>query len=141
MGRSEASHENARLAACLPAASKSRAPWLDFGGDAPTVRPRRSIQTARNLGSYFYRARLILFAALLFPQSLSRQRLFHPGFFSRFHVKAVPLDFLNDVFLLDLALETPQRILQGFTFLNCDFCQAVFTPIPWNGYEMQTDSL
>jgi hypothetical protein len=88
-----------------------------------------------------YRARLILLAALLLAQSLSRQRLFHTSLFSGLHVKAVPFNFLDDVFLLDFALESTQRILQGFTFLNCDFCQAVLTPIPWSGYVMKADSL
>lgn len=88
-----------------------------------------------------YRARLILLTALLLAQSLSRERLFHTGLFSWLHVKAVPLDFLDDVFLLDLALESSQRIFQGFTFLNRYFCQVVFTPIPWYGYQMKTGSL
>jgi hypothetical protein len=88
-----------------------------------------------------YRARLILFAALLLTQPLSRQRLFHTSLFSWLHVKAVPFDFLNDVFLLHFALETTQRILQRFTLLYRDFCQKVFTPIPWNGYQIKTGSL
>jgi hypothetical protein len=69
------------------------------------------------------------------------ERLFHTSLFSWLHVKAVPFDFLNDVFLLHFALETTQRILQRFTFLYCDFRQKVFTPIPWNGYQIKTGSL
>jgi hypothetical protein len=36
----------------------------------------------------------------------------------------VPLDFLNDVFLLHLALETAQRILQRFAVLQLYFSQS-----------------
>ena len=38
------------------------------------------------------------------------------------------LDLLDDVFLLHLALEAPQRILEGLTLLKSDFCQTDNTP-------------
>jgi hypothetical protein len=40
------------------------------------------------------------------------------------------LDFLDDVFLLHLALETAQSVLQGFAFLDDDFSHVKFTPNP-----------
>ncbi len=40
----------------------------------------------------------------------------------------MPLDLLNDVLLLDLALESPQGVLQRFTFLDTNFCQTRYTP-------------
>jgi hypothetical protein len=36
----------------------------------------------------------------------------------------VPLNFLNDVFLLNLALETPKCILQRFAFLKSYLSQS-----------------
>jgi hypothetical protein len=38
------------------------------------------------------------------------------------------LDFLDDVFLLHLALKTPQGILQGFTLLDDDFSHFINSP-------------
>jgi hypothetical protein len=35
----------------------------------------------------------------------------------------MPFDFLNDVFLLDLPLEAPEGVFQGFTVLESYFCQ------------------
>jgi hypothetical protein len=39
-------------------------------------------------------------------------------------------DFLDDIFLLHLALKAPQGILQGFAFLNRYFGQVILTSIP-----------
>jgi hypothetical protein len=51
-------------------------------------------------------------------------------------VKGVALDLFNNVFLLHLALETAQSILEGFTLLQSNFCQAEYTPkpVPMDGY-------
>src|SRR5258706_501185 len=49
--------------------------------------------------------RLVRFAPLLLAQSLPRKRFFCPALFAGFHVEAVLLDFLDDVFLLHLALK------------------------------------
>jgi hypothetical protein len=72
--------------------------------------------------------RLVRFAPLLFAQSLPRKRFFGPAFFAGFHVEAVLLDFLNDVFLLHLALKAAQGIFQRFTLLNDDFCHCINSP-------------
>jgi hypothetical protein len=66
-------------------------------------------------------ADLVCFAPLLLAESLPRKRFLSPTLLAGLHVEAVLLDFLNDVFLLHLALETPQSIFQGLTFLNDDF--------------------
>src|SRR6266852_622465 len=42
--------------------------------------------------------------------------------------EAMLLDFLDDVFLLHLALKTPQSIFQGFTLLDNDFSHFVNSP-------------
>ena len=75
--------------------------------------------------------KLVRFPPLLLAQSLPRKRFLCPAFLAGFHVEAVLLDFLDDVFLLHLALKTPQGILQGFTLLDDDFSHFFkFTPEP-----------
>jgi hypothetical protein len=74
--------------------------------------------------------RSVRFSPLLLAQSLPRKRFLGPALFTGLHVEAVLLDFLDDVFLLHLALKPPQGILQRFTFLDDDFSHVVFTPNP-----------
>jgi len=71
---------------------------------------------------------LVRFPPLLLAQSLPRKRFFCPSFLAGLHVKAVLLDFLDDVFLLHLALETAQCIFQRFTLLDNDFSHFVIHP-------------
>src|SRR5579864_2504341 len=71
---------------------------------------------------------LVRFAPLLLAQSLPRKRFFGPAFLARLHVEAVLLYFLDDVFLLHLALKTAQGIFQRFTLLNDDFCHCSNSP-------------
>src|SRR5712691_8984961 len=71
---------------------------------------------------------LIRFPPLLLTQSLPRKRFFRPALLAGFHVEAMLLDFLDDVFLLHLALETPQGIFQGFTLLDDDFSHCFDSP-------------
>src|ERR1700719_956095 len=72
--------------------------------------------------------RLVRFAPLLLTQSLPRKRFFRPAFFAGFHVEAVLLDFLDDVFLLHLALKAAQGIFQRFTLLDDDFSHCINSP-------------
>src|SRR5439155_14829549 len=74
--------------------------------------------------------RLILFAPLLFAQTLPRKRFLCPTLLAGLHVETMLLDFLDDVFLLHLALETPQCVFQRLTFLDDDFSHLTFTPNP-----------
>ncbi len=39
----------------------------------------------------------------------------------------MPLDFLNDIFLLNLTLKPSQSAFQRLTILKMDFCQLKFT--------------
>ena len=48
-----------------------------------------------------------------------------PFLFTRLQVKGMFLHFFNYVFLLDLSLETPQRIFDGFTILNPNLGQSI----------------
>jgi hypothetical protein len=72
---------------------------------------------------YFRFALVGLFLACLFAIALAGQSLLHAHLLAWLHVVRVPLDFFNNVFLLYLALETAQCILQRFAFLNLYFCQ------------------
>jgi len=71
---------------------------------------------------------LIRFPPLLLAQSLPRKRFLGPALLAGFHVEAMLLDFLDDVFLLHLALKTPQGIFQRFTLLDDDFSHAINSP-------------
>jgi hypothetical protein len=72
--------------------------------------------------------RLVRFAPLLLAQSLPRKRFFCPALLAGFHVEAVLLYFLDDVFLLHLALKAAQGIFQRFTLLDDDFCHCINSP-------------
>jgi len=55
--------------------------------------------------------------------AFARQRFFGALLLTRFQVERMPLDFLDDVRSLHLALETPERALQGFSILDVYFGQ------------------
>jgi len=69
------------------------------------------------------RACLILLLASFLAAALARQRLFHALLLARFQIKGVPLDLLDYVFCLYLALEATQGVLQRFALLQSYFCQ------------------
>src|SRR5262249_15726044 len=60
-----------------------------------------------------------------FPAAFSRQRLFDAFLFAWFQVEGVFLDFLNNIFLLHFAFESPQCILNGFAILNPNFRHSI----------------
>ena len=68
----------------------------------------------------FYR-----FSTNLLPATLTGEGLLDALPLSRFQVKGVLLDFLDDVFLLDPALEAPQRIFDGLTILYPNVSQSI----------------
>jgi hypothetical protein len=55
---------------------------------------------------------LVLLTPLFFAETLTREGLFGATLFPGFHVVAVLLDFLDDVFRLHLPLEAPESVLQ-----------------------------
>ena len=69
------------------------------------------------------RINLILFFTCFLPAALARERFLHALLLTGFQIKGVPLDLLDDVFLLHLPLEPAQSILEGFTLLKSDFRQ------------------
>ena len=73
------------------------------------------------------RDRLLLFrlATEFLTVPLTRQCLFGPALVTRLQVERVLLDVLDDVFLLNLTLESSQGVLDGFTILNPHFSQSM----------------
>ena len=71
---------------------------------------------------------LLRFPPLLLAQSLPRKRFFRPALLAGLHIETMLLDFLDDVFLLHLALKTPQCIFQRFILLDDDFCHFINSP-------------
>jgi hypothetical protein len=72
----------------------------------------------------------VLFFASFLAGSLARERGFHTLFLAGLQVKGVALDLLDDVFLLHLALEPTQSILERFALLKSYFCQTDTPPNP-----------
>jgi hypothetical protein len=68
---------------------------------------------------------LILLFSNLFAGTLSRQGFFHAALRPRLQIKGVTLYLFNDVLGLNLALKPTQRILDGLTFLQSNFCQSI----------------
>src|SRR5271168_1727578 len=66
---------------------------------------------------------LVLLLTDLLAIALASKRLFHALLFTRFQIKRVTLDFLDNVFRLHLALEASQCVLKGFAFLYSNLCQ------------------
>ena len=87
---------------------------------------------ARHLGSSDRapaRGLLLRFAPQLLSVPLSSQRLLGPTLVTRLQIERVLLDVLDDVFLLNLALEATEGALDGFAFLNLDFGHALKHPL------------
>ena len=66
---------------------------------------------------------LVLLPARLLTVALPSQRLLHPALFARLQVVGMPLDFLDDVFLLDLPFEPAQGVFKRFSLLQPNFGQ------------------
>ena len=66
---------------------------------------------------------LVRFAALLFARTLSCECLLGATTITWLQVERMLLDVLDDIFLLDLPLETAERAFNGLAFLHLDFSQ------------------
>jgi len=71
---------------------------------------------------------LVLFFASLLAGSFASECGLHTLFLAGLQVKGVALDLLDNVFLLHLALEATQSILEGFALLKPNFCQTDTPP-------------
>ena len=66
-------------------------------------------------------------ASAFFAVALAREGFFRALLLARLQVEGMSFDFLDDVFLLDFALETAQRAFQGFSILDMNFSQTRLT--------------
>jgi hypothetical protein len=77
----------------------------------------------------FLIALVLLFTSFL-AGSLARERGLHTLFLAGLQVEGVSFDLLDNVFLLHLALETAQCVLEGFSLLKPYLCQTYTPPNP-----------
>jgi hypothetical protein len=75
------------------------------------------------------RVGLLQLAAELLAVPLACESLFGPALVTGFQVERMFLDVLNDVFLLDLPLETPKGALDRFALLDLYFSHVKITPL------------
>jgi|SRR5208282_4104818 len=101
---------------------------LNYSRSTPCLVGARSGRAA-HVGRPFT-ADLVLLLANFLPGTLASKRSFHTLFLPRLQVKGVALDLFNDVFLLHLALETPQSVFEGFPLLQPNFRQTDTPPNP-----------
>jgi len=59
----------------------------------------------------------------LFAAPLAGQRLLHPALFSRLQIVGMFLNFFDDIFLLNFALEAAQGVFERLAFLESYFGQ------------------
>lgn len=71
----------------------------------------------------------VLFVSGLLACPFSSQGCLDPLFLPWFQIEGVLLNLLDDIFLLNFALEATQRIFEGFPLLKPYFSQAINTPI------------
>ena len=108
-----------------------------YPGFGPTHAPTMAranlltnIHTGPRRGTTWPEVELILLFTGLFSATFSGQSFFYTFLFTGLQVKGVAFDFLDDVFLLHLALEAAQGIFQRLTFLDSYFRQFCYTPRP-----------
>jgi hypothetical protein len=74
--------------------------------------------------------RLVLFFTRFLASPLASESSLDTLFLAGLQVEGVALDLLDNVFLLHLALEAAQRVLEGFALLKPYFCQTYTPPNP-----------
>src|ERR1700723_2178954 len=83
-------------------------------------------QPERHISRRFLTSILLFTSLLAVP--LARQSCFDAFLFAGLQVVRVTLDFLDNVLLLNLPLESAQSIFQRFAFLNANLRQRVTPP-------------
>jgi hypothetical protein len=78
-------------------------------------------------------------ARALLSVALTCQDRFDSLLLTWFQIECVTLNFLNDFLLQNLALESPQRVLQSFTILNVDLSQQS-PPYSWQTLKLHANS-
>ena len=77
-----------------------------------------------------WRKTLLDFAGALFAIALAGESFFRAALLTWFQVKRVPLDFLHNIFLLDLTFKAAQRTFKSFALLQMDFGQSGIHHLP-----------
>jgi len=102
----------------------------------------KSLLAAQNGGGQIERSRpgkerpltaltlLVLFFTRLLASPLASESSLDTLFLAGLQVEGVALDLLDNVFLLHLALEAAQSVLERFTLLKSYFCQTDTPPNP-----------
>jgi hypothetical protein len=101
---------------------RARADWEGSGEDLVEV-------IFRSNGPQWEQLIFGLFANLLLCP-LTSQSLLYAELRARLQIVGMTLDFLNDVFRLNFALEPTQGALNGLAFLQSNFCQTKSPPNP-----------
>ena len=70
---------------------------------------------------------LVLFLANFLAIALACQRFLHALLLAGLQIEGMTLHFLDDVFRLNLAFETAQRVFERLTFLHSNLCQGKCT--------------
>jgi hypothetical protein len=106
----------ARKLACLLSAAHKGLTYVDKG--AQYYESRHRITKARFAAGLCSNQSLLFdFARTLLAIALTRESFLGAALFARLQIKRVALDFLYDVFLLNLALEAAQRTFERLTVL------------------------
>ena len=100
---------------------------MDLGGSPTLPNARRGEKEWVATLAATHRLSVLLFPSF-FATTLPCQSFLDTFFLARLQVKGVALNLLDDVFLLHLALETPQGIFQRFTLLDDDFSHFINSP-------------
>ena len=66
---------------------------------------------------------LVLLAARFLSITFPRQRFLYSAFFTGFQIIGMSLDFLNNIFLLDLPFEPAQSVFKRLSLLQPNFGQ------------------
>jgi hypothetical protein len=77
-----------------------------------------------------HRSSVLLFTCFL-SATFARESFLHALLLARLQVKGVPLNLLDDVFLLHLAFETPQCVFEGLALLE-SYLRQMIAPPNWS---------
>jgi hypothetical protein len=87
-----------------------------------------------SIGRYLVGVGLLRFAPELLAIPLPRECLLRSSLVAGFQIEGMLLDILDDVFLLNLPLESAEGALDRFALLNFDFSHAANTPFAGGKY-------
>jgi len=76
---------------------------------------------------WYWSFKLVLLLADFLAITLTGERFFDALLFTRFQIKGVALDLLDDVFRLYFTLKATEGIFKGLAFLNSNLCQERYT--------------